>query len=72
MTNLKTKPKQKEAPKLLRVDQVAEILNVAKSTIYLWCDHGHLEKTKLTNSCIRITEESVNQLISKGFVRGRL
>jgi excisionase family DNA binding protein len=68
----KTKTKQKpEERKLLRVDQVAEILNVAKSTIYLWCDHGHLEKTKLTDGCIRITEASVNQFIEGGFVRGR-
>ena len=63
--------KKKQVHALLRVEQVADILNVARSTVYLWCDHGHLEKAKLTNGCIRITEKSVNQFIEAGFIRGR-
>jgi len=70
MANSKTINKS-ETSKLLRVEQVARILNVARSTVYLWCDHGHLTKTKLTNGCIRITESSVDQFIKDGFLRGR-
>jgi excisionase family DNA binding protein len=56
--------------KLLRVSQVALRLNVSTSTIYLWCDHGHLEKVKLTNGTVRVTEKSVDEMIKRGFIRG--
>jgi len=83
---VKTKPKQKEqviqtpapapklkappVPTLLRVHQVANRLNVSTSTIYLWCDHGHLEKVKLTDGCVRITESSVDIFVKSGMFRG--
>ena len=63
--------KLEQKPKLLRVNQVAARLNVSTSTIYLWCDHGHLEKVKLTDGCVRITEESVNLFLKEGFIKGR-
>mgnify|MGYP001768270311 CR=1 FL=1 len=43
---------------LLRVEEVSEYLNISKSTVYLYIDHGHLEAEKL-GGCIRILRESV-------------
>ena len=68
----KPKIKRKKAqPKVLRVNQVADRLNVVPSTIYLWCDHGHLEKVVLSDKVMRITEESVDELIKKGLAKGQ-
>ena len=64
------KPKKTEAPKLLRVHQAADRLNVSPSTIYLWCDHGHLVKVLLSGRVMRVTEQSVDLLIENGFIRG--
>jgi excisionase family DNA binding protein len=64
------KVKQKPKEKLLRVNQVAYRLNVSESSVYRWCDHGLLEKVKLTNGLVRITETSLNVFIENGFRRG--
>ena len=71
-TPTKQKPKRKKvAPKLLRVNQVADRLNVSPSTIYLWIDHGHLEKVLLSDRVIRITEKSVENFVKRGFLKGQ-
>ena len=44
---------------LLRVDEVADYFGVARSTIYLWIDHGILEAEKY-RGVIRVPRESVN------------
>lgn len=44
--------------KLLRVEEVAEYFDVARSTIYLWIDHGILSAEKY-RGVIRIPRESV-------------
>ncbi len=41
-----------------RVDEVANYFDVAKSTIYLWIDHGHLKAEKFVGT-IRITRKSI-------------
>jgi len=43
---------------LLRVDEVSQYFDVARSTIYLWIDHGILEAEKI-RGVIRITRESI-------------
>ena len=53
MTDLPAKP-------LLRVDEVATYFDVARSTVYLWIDHGLLEAEKL-RGVIRVTRKSIIQ-----------
>ena len=65
---MKNKPEPKPK-RLLRPDEVAEYFSVARSTVYLWCEHGHLEKTKLTNGTLRITAESVEAFEKRGFTK---
>ncbi len=43
---------------LLRVEEVATYFGVAKSTIYLWIDHGILKAEKY-HGTIRVPRESV-------------
>ena len=43
---------------MLRVDEVAEFLDVGKSTVYLWIDHGLLAAEKY-RGVIRIPRESL-------------
>lgn len=43
---------------LFRVDEVADYFNIAKSTVYLWIDHGILSAEKY-NGTIRIPRESI-------------
>ena len=49
-----------ELPKkeLLRVDEVAEYFGIARSTVYLWIDHGILEAEKI-GGIIRIPRDSI-------------
>jgi len=49
----------------------AEVFNVVPRTVYLWCEHGHLQKWKMENGTIRITETSVERLLKEGFARGQ-
>ena len=51
MTDLPEKP-------LWRVDEVAAYFDVARSTVYLWIDHGLLEAEKL-RGVIRVTRKSI-------------
>lgn len=43
---------------LLRVEEVATYFGVARSTIYLWIDHGILQAEKIRGT-IRIPRESI-------------
>ena len=43
---------------LLRVDEVSQYFDVARSTVYLWIDHGILDAEKI-RGVIRITRESI-------------
>lgn len=43
---------------MLRVDEVAEFLDVGKSTVYLWIDHGLLAAEKY-RGIIRVPRESL-------------
>ena len=54
MTDLPEKP-------LWRVDEVAAYFDVARSTVYLWIDHGLLEAEKL-RGVIRVTRQSILRL----------
>ena len=51
MTDLPEKP-------LWRVDEVSAYFDVARSTVYLWIDHGLLEAEKLCG-VIRVTRQSI-------------
>lgn len=51
MVDLPSKP-------LWRVDEVAMYFDVARSTVYLWIDHGLLEAEKL-RGVMRVTRESI-------------
>jgi excisionase family DNA binding protein len=51
MTDLPEKP-------LWRVDEVSAYFDVARSTVYLWIDHGLLEAEKL-RGVIRVTRQSI-------------
>lgn len=53
MTDLPEKP-------LWRVDEVAAYFDVARSTVYLWIDHGLLEAEKL-RGVVRVTRQSIVQ-----------
>ena len=53
MTDLPEKP-------LWRVDEVSAYFDVARSTVYLWIDHGLLEAEKL-RGVIRVTRQSIEQ-----------
>ena len=44
--------------KMLRVDEVAEFLDVGRSTVYLWIDHGLLAAEKY-RGVIRVSRESL-------------
>lgn len=49
---------------LLRPDEVANFLNVSRSTIYFWCKNGFLKFCKL-NHTIRIFRKSVLEYYRK-------
>ena len=51
MVDVPTKP-------LWRVDEVAAHFDVAKSTVYLWIDHGLLQAEK-PGGVIRVPRESI-------------
>lgn len=55
--------------KYMRPDEVAAYFDVARSTVYLWGEHGLLEICKVTNGTIRVTVDSVKKLEKEGFVR---
>jgi excisionase family DNA binding protein len=48
---------------LLRVDEVAELLQVSRWTVYRWVEEGKLRGTKLGKSSLRIFQSSVAGLI---------
>ena len=47
--------------KLLKVKQVAELLNVTQQTVYNWISEGKIKARRISNS-IRVTEESLEKL----------
>lgn len=50
-------------PVLLRVDEVAKMLNVSRWTVYRWIEEGRLEGTKLNRGSLRIFRSSVEALV---------
>lgn len=52
-------------PVLLRVQEVARLLNVSKWTIYRWIEEGRLRATKIGGSSLRVFQASVDDLIGK-------
>ena len=67
----KKKPEVTDLPgkKYMRPDEVATYFGIARSTIYLWCEHGLLESWKPTDGTLRVTVESVRKLEKEGFAR---
>jgi excisionase family DNA binding protein len=48
---------------LLRVDEVAKLLNVSRWTVYRWIEEGRLQGTKLNRGSLRIFRASVDELV---------
>lgn len=55
--------------KYMRPNEVADYLNIHRSTVYLWCDHGKLEHCKLSDGVMRVLTESVKRIEQEGFYR---
>jgi excisionase family DNA binding protein len=56
---------------LLRVNEVAGVLNVSRWTIYRWVEEGRLRGTKIGKGSLRIFHESIAGLIQENQVDGR-
>ena len=54
--------------KYVRPDEVADYLYISKSTVYVWCQNGSLESSKM-NGVLRITRDSVIEFEKAGFKR---
>lgn len=50
---------------LLRVNEVAVVLNVSRWTVYRWVEEGKLEGTKIAKQSLRVIGNSVDKLISE-------
>ena len=55
--------------KLLNVDEVAEILGVAKATIYCWTCQNKIPHIKLTKRLLKFRENEIIEWISQKSVR---
>jgi len=51
--------------RLLRVDEVAEQLNVSRWTIYRWIKEGELQASKIGRGSLRVFADSVERLIER-------
>ena len=57
---------EKALQKFYRINQLVDILNVSKSSIYLWVQQGHFPQTKkIGNNTSIWSEESINNWIEK-------
>jgi excisionase family DNA binding protein len=48
---------------LLRVEEVARLLNVSRWTVYRWIEEGRLQGTKLNRGSLRVFQSSVDALV---------
>jgi excisionase family DNA binding protein len=53
---------------LYRVDEVATILGVARSTVYLWIDHGILTASKI-RGVIRVEKDAILKVVKKNKIK---
>lgn len=56
------------SPRLLRVEEAAELLRVSRWTIYRWVEEGRLQATKLGRGSLRVFTASVRDLIVQQYV----
>ena len=56
--------------KLLKVEQVADLLQVSKSTIYDWTHTDYIPHYKLSNG-VRFRESEIDKWLSKKRIKGR-
>ena len=57
---------EKALQKFYRINQLVDILNVSKSSIYLWVQQGHFpQPKKIGNNTSIWSEESMNHWIEK-------
>lgn len=54
---------ENDNPELMKVSQVAKLLNVTNMTVYRLVNNGELPKVVITPDCIRIKRESVLRYI---------
>ena len=52
--------------KLLRVNEVAELLALRESTVRSWLADGRLPRIKIGTKAVRIPEEAVEKIIREG------
>jgi len=52
---------------LLRPDEVAQIFQCSKNTVYRWVDEGKIKGINPTGGMLRITRESIVVFISTTF-----
>lgn len=56
---------------LLKVQEVAELLQVSKWTVYRWIEEGKLQATKIGGNSLRVFQESVDKLINQDQMKAR-
>jgi excisionase family DNA binding protein len=56
---------------MLRVEQVAERLNIKPSTVRAWLLRRVLSRVRVSKRAIRIPASEVERIISQGFVPAR-
>jgi len=56
--------------KLLKVEQVADLLQVSKSTIYDWTHTDYIPYYKLSSG-VRFKESEIDKWLSKKRIKGR-
>ena len=52
-------------PRMLRIDQVADRMNVSQMTVRRWVEQGIIFGTKV-GGCIRVDAESLDKAIEQG------
>lgn len=50
---------------LLKVQEVAELLQVSKWTVYRWVEEGKLQATKIGGNSLRVFQASVDKLMDQ-------
>lgn len=61
----------KEAVKFYRINQLVQMLNVSKSSIYLWIKQGHFpEPKRIGNNTSVWSDESINNWIDQNSLNG--
>lgn len=50
-------------PELLTIDEVANVLNVSRRTVYRMCDAGQLEPIKISGRATRFSPDAIRTFL---------